>query len=61
MSRGYTTTPYPSERVLQYLGEHKIPVIFASDAHTTDTLLYGRDEVLKLVEKYNLELVNYPI
>lgn len=61
MSRGYTTAPYPSERVLQYLGEHKIPVIFASDAHTTDTLLYGRDEVLKLVEKYNLELVNYPI
>ena len=61
MSRGYTTAPYPSERVLQYLGEHKIPVIFASDAHITDTLLYGRDEVLKLVEKYNLELVNYPI
>lgn len=61
MSRGYTTAPYPSERVLQYLGEHKIPVIFSSDAHTTDTLLYGRDEVLKLVEKYDLELVNYPI
>ena len=61
MSRGYTTAPYPSERVLQYLSEHKIPVIFASDAHTTDTLLYGRDEVLKLVEKYNLEFVNYPI
>ncbi len=61
MSRGYTTAPYPSERVLKYLGEHKIPVIFSSDAHTTDALLFGRDEVLKLVEKYDLELVNYPI
>ena len=61
MSRGYTTAPYPSERVLQYLSEHKIPVIFSSDAHSTDTLIFARDEVLALVEKYNLELVNYPI
>ena len=61
MARGYKTAPYPSERVLQYLSEHKIPVIYSSDAHTTDTLLFGREEVLKLVEKYDLELVNFPI
>ena len=61
MSRGYTTAPYPSERVLQYLGKQKIPVIYSSDAHSIDTLLFGREEVLKLVEKYDLELVNYPI
>ena len=61
MARGYKTAPYPSERVLQYLSEHKIPVIYSSDAHTTDTLLFGREEVLKLVEKYDLGLVNFPI
>lgn len=61
MARGYKTAPYPSERVLQYLSEQKIPVIYSSDAHSIDTLLFGREEVLKLVEKYDLELVNYPI
>ncbi len=57
MSRGRMTHPYPSDRVLEFLGERQIPVILSSDAHKTEDLTYGFDEVLKLVEKYNLNLI----
>ena len=57
MSRGRMTHPYPSDRVLEFLGERQIPVILSSDAHKTEDLTYGFDEALKLVEKYNLNLI----
>ena len=57
MSRGYATVPYPSQRVLQYLSEHKTPVILASDSHSKETLTYAFDDVMNLVIKYNLNLV----
>lgn len=58
--RGKRTTPYPSERVLQFLSEHNTKVIISSDAHTVDALDGHFDEALKLVEKYHLNLVDKP-
>lgn len=60
MGRGFRTTPYPSERVLQFLSEHNTPVILSSDAHSKDNLCYAFDEVIELVKKYNLNLVLDP-
>lgn len=60
MGRGFRTTPYPSERVLQFLSEHNTPVILSSDAHSKDNLCYAFDEVIELVKKYNLNLVYDP-
>lgn len=57
MSRGRMTHPYPSDRVLEYLGEHCIPVILSSDAHRKEDLLYGFREAEQLVEKYKLNIV----
>ena len=57
MARGRMSHPYPSDRVLEFLGEHKTPVILSSDAHKTEDLIYGFDDALKLVEKFDLNLV----
>ncbi len=57
MSRGYATVPYPNARVLTFLGEHKTPVIFSSDAHTKKHLCYAFDDMMNLVTKYNLNFV----
>ncbi|MBR5976978.1 MAG: hypothetical protein IK046_04185, partial [Clostridia bacterium] len=48
---------YPSDRVMAFLSEHKIPVILSSDAHETRHLTAGFDEAMKLVEKFDLNLV----
>ena len=36
----------------------RTPVILSSDAHRTEDLIYGFDDALKLVEKFNLNLVS---
>lgn len=59
MARGYSDKPYPSERVLKYLAEKGAPVILSSDTHSKDTVNYGFDEAVALVEKYNLNLVTF--
>lgn len=54
ISRGYRTAPYPSERVLKKLGEAGKPIILSSDSHAKDTILFGFEEAMDLVEKYGL-------
>lgn len=56
MSRGYRTSPYPGERILEALGKARKPVILSSDAHSVEHITYGFDEAVKLVEKYDLVL-----
>ncbi|MDD6807843.1 MAG: histidinol-phosphatase [Oscillospiraceae bacterium] len=58
IARGYTTEPYPNERVLKILGMSQKPVILSSDTHSKDTITFGFDNMLKLVEKYNLKLID---
>lgn len=57
ISRGYRSEPYPSERVLKKLGEAGKPVILSSDSHAKDTILFGFEEAMALVEKYDLRLL----
>ncbi len=41
ISRGYRTTPYPSEPIREYLAEHGAKFILSSDSHRADTLCFG--------------------
>lgn len=45
ISRGYRTTPYPSESVRKYLAERGAKFIFSSDCHKKENLLFCRDRV----------------
>jgi len=58
ISRGYTDKPYPNERVLEILGKAKKEVILSSDSHAVDTITFGFEDMMKLVKKYNLNLVD---
>ena len=50
MSRGYTTEPYPPKNILdQWLAAGK-KVIFSSDCHSKDHLLFGYDAYQKLIK-----------
>ena len=50
MSRGYTTEPYPPKNILdQWLAAGK-QVIFSSDCHSKDHLLFGYDAYQKLIK-----------
>ena len=50
MSRGYTTEPYPSRDILrQWLAAGK-EIIFSSDCHSKDHILYGYDVYKKIIE-----------
>ena len=57
ISRGYRTSCYPEEWVLETLAKAGKPVILSSDSHATDTITYGFEEMLALVKKHNLTLV----
>ena len=48
MSRGYTTEPYPTKDIIkQWLAAGK-KLLFSSDCHSKDHILYGYDAYLKL-------------
>lgn len=47
ISRGYRTTPYPQEFLIQRLIELKAPIIVGSDSHSIDTLNYYFSELEK--------------
>ena len=55
MSRGYRTSPYPSEDILNELARRGASVILSSDSHDKSTLMYGFDEAYDLAEKAGLE------
>ncbi len=49
MSRGYMTEPYPYVTLLKYWQSRGEKVIFGSDSHHKDTLIYAFDETLELI------------
>jgi len=57
ISRGMRTAPYPEERLLARIGKARHPVILSSDSHAKDTIVYGFDRAIKLVEQYDLNLL----
>ena len=56
MSRGYRTSPYPSEAILDELAKRGCRVILSSDSHDKATLMYGFDDAEALAEKAGLVL-----
>ena len=54
MSRGYRTSPYPSEDILAELARRGCSVILSSDSHDKTTLMYGFDEAEALAGKTGL-------
>ena len=44
ISRGYRSSPYPSEEMVEYIAAHGGRFILSSDSHRTDTLCYGFEE-----------------
>ncbi len=57
ISRGYRTSPYPSERILKYIAAHGGSVILSSDAHDKNNLMYKFDEIERLAHSLGLNIV----
>lgn len=45
ISRGYVRNPYPSKEIIDYFKVNGKKLIFSSDCHNKDNLLYGYDDV----------------
>lgn len=58
ISRKKRRTPYPSEEILKFLGEHGARVIVSSDCHSADALNCAFDQAENLAKKYQLNLVD---
>ena len=50
MARGYKKTPYPSQRIIEKIKNRKKKLLFSSDCHNKEQLLYGFDLVEKLID-----------
>ena len=51
ISRGYTTVPYPSKKLLQILHSYKVPMTISSDAHSADAIDCAFDLALSLLRE----------
>lgn len=47
IARGYVETTYPSKEIIEYFKAHGKKMIFSSDCHNKDYLLFGYDDVKK--------------
>ena len=57
ISRGYRTSPYPSASGVAQVAKANKPVVLSSDSHAAGTILFGFEEAMHLVNKYDLELL----
>ncbi len=57
ISRGYRTTPYPSEAMLEFLGKHGAKVIVSSDCHSAKDIDCAFRQAEELIAKYQLNHV----
>lgn len=55
MSRGYRSSPYPDDRILDRLGQAHAKVILSADAHSRDAVVYKFDEALALCRRHGIE------
>ena len=51
MSRGAIDSPYPSLEFLKILKKLDVPILFSSDAHSSEHLVYGFDVAADLAKK----------
>lgn len=47
ISRGYTKQPYPSNEIIEYFKQRGKKLIFSSDCHNKDFLLFGYESIKK--------------
>ncbi len=45
MARGHISEPYPSKEIIEYFKKNGKKVIYSSDCHNKDFLLFGYDEI----------------
>ncbi len=57
IARGYRTTPYPSEEILEYWSRKGAKVILSSDCHDKEHLNHAFDEAELSAQKHNLNLI----
>lgn len=60
ITRGYTTTPYPSLYFLTLLHEKNVPVMLSSDSHSAENLDGKFELALKLAKKAGYTELAYP-
>jgi len=58
MSRGYRTTPYPSEYLLKEAAVRHIPVMINGDVHAAENIVHGFDLAEALAKKYKLTVLD---
>lgn len=56
IKRGYRSSPYPSDDILQAIAKANKPVIFSSDSHTVGSIFYGFEEFKKITKKFKLRV-----
>lgn len=47
MSRGWRTSPYPSEFILKYLIEKKGRLVLTGDSHAAENIIYGYEDAVE--------------
>ena len=52
VAKGYRSTPYPSQEILMLLKKYNKKIMFSSDCHSKDKLLFGYDEYMKIKNSY---------
>ena len=61
MSRGWTTSPYPSEDILRYLADGGARFVLSSDSHSAGNLCYDFENQARRAAGLGLRLVSMPI
>ena len=59
ISRGYRTSPYPSEDILRYLAAHGAKAVLSSDSHDSSSLDTGFGEAEDLALRAGIPLVDF--
>ncbi len=59
MSRGYRSTPYPSEDILRLIKKHGGKITINSDSHHKDSVTCGFDISCELAEKCGFDEISY--
>ncbi len=60
MSKGYRTSPYPSESILRKIKMGGGKIIISSDTHAVDTIDYAFDDAAHLARLCGFEKLDYP-
>ena len=59
MSRGYRTSPYPSDDMIRYIAERGGRFVLSSDAHSADGIMYDFASQEKRLPEMGISLVDF--